>query len=82
MSRQWSIQFTKKGYNEEYDIYCSQYHAKKSTESIYFKEMEFTINGIITKTFKWEIYQIAVNEEIYWKKQKKLIKIECSSDPS
>lgn len=71
------LKYTKKGYNEKYDVYCSQYHAKKSAESIYFEEIEYTKEKeIIRKKWKWEIYQIRINNETAWKKIKKLILIE------
>lgn len=74
--RETHTMFNKKGYNEEYDIYCSQYLAKKSEKSTYVKELEFNQYGeLIEKTYKWEIYQINVNQEKYWKKIKKMIQI-------
>lgn len=80
--KEMNIQFSKNGYNSDFDVYCSQYHAKKSEKGKYFDEMEMTMSGIIIKTYKWEIYQIAINENLYWKKQKKLIRIKNHSEPS
>lgn len=80
--KETNIQFRKDGYNSEYDVYCSQYHARQSYISKYFSEMEMTFDGILNKSYKWEIYQIQVFDKMYWKKQKKLISIQYHSEPS